>query len=59
MNWYLTFAVFFTFIFIIYAVQSINFNIRRANNQLKDVKINNYLPLIYALLASIFWGLTF
>lgn len=58
MNIFLSLAVFFTFLFIISAIQSINFYIAQ-NIKDKEVKtkLNPYGAFYYALIASVFWGL--
>ena len=59
MNWYLTFAVFFTFVFIINAIQSINYYTMKASGKVVGGSYTNYSPFICAILSSIFWGLSF
>lgn len=60
MNIYLSLAVLFTMVFVMYAIQSINYYIvlSSAKQKLKG-SLNEYAPFISALLASAFWGLAF
>ena len=57
MNWCLSLAIYFTFMFVIYAIQSINFYIYISNGNKTKTKINDWLPIFYAAISSIFWGL--
>ena len=57
MRWGLFLAVYFTFMFIIHAIQSINLYIYISNGNKTKTKINDWLPIFYAAVASIFWGL--
>lgn len=57
MNIFLSLGTFFTFMFLIYAIQSINYYIvKRTDNNIKT-SLNPRMPFICALLASIFLNL--
>lgn len=58
MNWFLFLAVLFTFLFVIYAVQSVNVVIYFVTlKQRPKRQAHAAMPFICALLASIFWAL--
>ena len=58
MNWFLMLAVFFTFMFVLFGIQSINYYIAKLiPNTTVKTHINPYGPFLCALLASIFWAL--
>lgn len=58
MNWFLFLAVLFTFLFVIYAVQSVNVLLYFvALKQRPKKQAHAAMPFISALLASIFWAL--
>lgn len=60
MNWYLTLAIFFTFMFIMYNVQGLSYNIRKASYPNgKFILAPTIMPVSCAMLSSIFWGLAF
>lgn len=58
MNLNLTLAVFFTFLFVIAAIQSLNYHLAVYVGKMKNVKkLNSWMPFVYITLASVFWGL--
>lgn len=62
MNIYLSLAIFFAFMFCIFAIQSINYYIAKCRVDSDDkikTKLNPYAPFICALLSSIFFGMCF
>lgn len=60
MNIFLTLAIFFAFMFCIFAIQSINYYIAKLiNDERIKTKINPYAPFICAVLSSLFFGLAF
>ncbi len=54
MNWYLTLAAFFTFLFFIHSMRCVCHVIRDGKG---FGNIKDYFPFICAIIASIFWGL--
>ena len=61
MNIFLTLGIFFTFMFCIYAIQSINYYIAMLikDDRTKKEKINPYAPFICAIISSICYGMAF
>lgn len=60
MNWYLALAIFFTFMFIMYMIQGLTYNIRKASQPSYEFTIApTIMPIGCAILSSIFWGLAF
>lgn len=60
MNWYLTLAIFFTFMFIMYMMQGLAYSIRKAAQPSYEFTIApTIMPISCAILSSIFWGLAF